>query len=226
MDLWKLIDLAESTPVDADAPLGVEEALKILKPTRRECEIIARQSATVCARIREVLDNSEFGKLAAQTTEVVHPVSGKKVVVSFGSDSHFSDFLSWIVSQGRETCLQLVSDPDSMMPVSGNFSLFEETEGTDHWILKADEGYMYPLDVYWMDNFLHPIDPDYDEVIDTYYEYPLSGFVDRAPEGKRTVADMLKMRKLYENSIVILSTEKSATAHYDILNQKLRVGEP
>jgi len=218
LSLWTLIDLAEK-----NERCGIEKAIMILKPTRRECEIIARQASTVAGRIRDALEHTKFYKLASQTTELIHPSTGKKVKVDFGSESSFGEFLSWIPSQGREVCLQLISDPDSMLPISGNWSLFEKDSGkSERWVPKTNENYLQPLNDYWLKTFIQPISPDFDDPIETYYDYPLDGFVSRFPNDFRGRHNTLATFKEqlnhvlhdYEQSIVVLSTEKSAEKHY------------
>jgi hypothetical protein len=208
VNIWTLVDLAESKS-ETGTRIGIEKALQIIKPTRRECEIIARQNTTVTTRIQEAIENTTFGKNPSLTTNLFHPISGKKVCIDIGSDDGFLYFLRWVVSQGRDVCLQLVSDPNSMMPIEGNWTLFEKTdyqskeEQSENWTIKQDENYLCPLDNYWRVNY---IDPDSEYTIETYIEYPLDGFVCRSPKWYD--------QQLAEESIRVLSTEKSATTYY------------
>lgn len=221
MNLWTLIDLTESND-ETGSKLGMVRALEHLKPTRRECEIIARQAATVANRVREAIEGSNFGKQASQTTTIVShgrgsstgefPAAGASVKVSLGSDTGFGDFLCWIPSRGQAVCLQLVADPESLLPPN-NWDLFESDR--TRWTPHEDESYFEPLNEYWRKNHIHVFDPDHEDPIDTYYEYPLDGFVSRPPPAFSTKASVVaKTISMYEETIRALATEQTAEAYY------------
>jgi hypothetical protein len=158
-----------------------------------------------------------------ETTGDSFPEEGTKVNISLGTDDGFCYFLSWIPSRGSEVCLQLVSDVESMLPPN-NWDLFEKIEGEADktWRVKEDEMYFWPLEEYWRNNYMRVIDPRFEDVNDTFNEFPLNGFVSRPPWIYPTKsADISRNIIAYEESIRVLGTESIARNHFRIVDAEL-----
>jgi hypothetical protein len=212
MNIWTLINKTRE--------LGsMSQALEELKPTRRQCDVIDGQRQTVAMRIMDALENHPFRLKASQDSiPLIHPEHGELLVNMGCSDDDYIDFIQWIPSQGEDVCRQLVSNPGKLLPDSGNWSLFAPQtwrgENTKYWGLKTDEDFWYPLEEYYIKNFIRPKYPDYPDLegeifLNTSLELPLDGFLSRPPAPYS-----IKHNAYYESYINALLTEESAQEMY------------
>ena len=201
---------------------SMEAALNALKPTRWQCDIVNGQRLTVYSRAREAIEMCQFGQKLSQGTTVTHPEFGK-VHVSLSSDDDFHYFLNGLPSQGEDVCRQLVADPESMLPGKGNWSLFEPESwrGNQYWVPKTDEDFFLPLEEYYIENFIRPLDPDYEDSYEAYYELPMDGFLSLPPDLIGSKKQQQEQKKRYLEYIRVMTSEKTAQEYYKQLDQQM-----
>jgi hypothetical protein len=216
MNLWTLFTYMNEHGV------SMEDALKVLKPTRRECEIIVRQHTCVYDNVFKAISECDIGKSMSQTTAIGRP-DGEVVNVCLGTDSTFRDAIHWIITLGAETCLQITADPESMLPPN-NWDLFEVDEDRRKgkvrptWTIKECEDSCMALSAlndYWREHFILPVNEEFTDLdIDAYFAYPLDGFYCTFEPSTNRPSVVAKETKRFIESIHALATEKTAAAYF------------
>ncbi len=85
-----------------------------------------------------IMERTQIGRESGEGSHF----DGKRV--SLGSDDGFSDYLSFLLSQGKDVCEQVIRDPESMVPPA-NWEHFDVQVG-DGLRPQGEEGFLqYPL---------------------------------------------------------------------------------
>jgi hypothetical protein len=139
MDLWIIVNKAlEFEHCDSDG--SDMKAVRFFNLTKSECIKISKQYEYVYEHVRDAIETTKFNDEIVTTFD--------NIQYTFGSDSSYGDFISYLVSRGREVCLRIIADPSSILPPR-NCDYFEQSGEC-----MTREGFLsYALDKYCEEKF-------------------------------------------------------------------------